>query len=223
MRLYLSDLSTLIWGDKSDFIRLIYKLCLSLKNRNSKKDMKLFIPKSHRVKHKILEFLSNERIKNGGSNRTKDYTFSLKEISKHINEKYDDVYSISDYLFYKKLVIFVKNDDEIENPFCWVSDDGIELFTSFSLINDGKLLNANLFNNCISGVFQIIVGIIAVLSILMNYQDSKIYNEKVSKLEQEVQLLKLNQSIVTKEKLKENNSSDTKKGYQKNIQTDDKK
>jgi hypothetical protein len=80
--------------------------------------MKLFIPRSHRVKHKILEFLSNQRMKNGGSNRTKDYTFSLKEISKHINEKYDDVYSISDYLFYKKLVIFVKNDDEIENPFC---------------------------------------------------------------------------------------------------------
>jgi hypothetical protein len=185
--------------------------------------MKLFIPRSHRVKHKILEFLSNQRMKNGGSNRTKDYTFSLKEISKHINEKYDDVYSISDYLFYKKLVIFVKNDDEIENPFCWVSDEGIELFTSFSLINDGKLLNANLFNSCISGIFQIIVGIIAVLSILMNYQDSKIYNEKVSRLEQEVQLLKLNQSIITKGKLKENNSSYIKKDYQKNIQTDNKK
>jgi hypothetical protein len=185
--------------------------------------MKLFIPRSHRVKHKILEFLAKERMKNGGLNKPKDYTFSLKQISKHINEKYEDVYSISDYLFYKKLVNFVKNDNEIENPFCWVTDEGIELFTSFSLINDGKLLNANLLNNCISGIFQIIIGIIAVLSIVLNYQDSKIYNEKVSKLEQEVQQLKLTQSMISKEKLKENNSSYNKKDYQKNIQTGDKK
>jgi len=184
--------------------------------------MKLFIPRSHRVKHKILGFLAKERMKNGGLDQPKDYTFSLKQISKHINEKYEDVYSISDYLFYKKLVHFVKNDNEIENPFCWVTDDGIELFSSFSIINDGKLLNANLFNNCISGIFQIIVGIIAVLSIVMNYQDSKIYNEKVSKLEQEVHLLKLNQSTISKDKLKENNSSYNKKDYQKNIQTGDK-
>ena len=105
--------------------------------------MKLFVPKSHRIKHKILEFLSKERMKNGGLNQTRDYTFCLKEISIIIGEKYEDVYSISDYLFYKKLVNFVNNDKEIENPYCWVSDTGIELFSSFSLINDGKLLNAN--------------------------------------------------------------------------------
>ena len=163
--------------------------------------MKIFVPKSHRIKHKILEFLSKERMKNGGLNRTEDYSFSLKEISKSINEKYEDVYSISDYLFYKKLVHFVKNENEIENPYCWVSDSGIELFTSFSLINEGKLLNANLFNNSISGVFQIIVGVIAVLSIVMNYQDSKIYNEKVSVLQSEVQILKTQLSELNKEKI----------------------
>ncbi len=185
--------------------------------------MKFITPKSHRIKHKILEFLSKERMKNGGLNQTKDYTFSLKEISEKIDEKYEDIYNISDYLFYKKLAHFKKNEEDIMNPYCWVSDEGIELYSSFSLINDGKLLNANLFNSCISVIFQIIVGIIAVLSILMNYQDSKIYNEKVSRLEQEVQLLKLNQSIITKGKLKENNSSYIKKDYQKNIQTDNKK
>lgn len=166
--------------------------------------MKIFAPKSHRIKHKILEFLSKERMKNGGLNPTKDFTFSLREISKRINEKYDDVYNIADYLFYKKLVHFVKNDTEIENPYCWVSDNGVELYSSFSLINDGKLLNVNLFNNSISGIFQIIVGVIAIISIVMNYQDSKIYNEKVSTLQSEVQILKTNLSILTKEKLIKN-------------------
>ena len=163
--------------------------------------MKLFVPKSHRIKHKILEFLSKERMKNGGLNQTRDYTFCLKEISIIIGEKYEDVYSISDYLFYKKLVNFVNNDKEIENPYCWVSDTGIELFSSFSLINDGKLLNANLLNNSISGVFQIIVGTIAFWSMVMNYQDSKIYNEKVSALQSEMVTLKTNLSILTAENL----------------------
>lgn len=53
--------------------------------------MKFITPKSHRIKHKILEFLSKERMKNGGLNQTKDYTFSLKEISEKIDEKYEDI------------------------------------------------------------------------------------------------------------------------------------
>ena len=66
--------------------------------------MKLFTSKSHRIKHNILKFLSKERMKNGGLNQTEKFTFSLKEISSQIGEKYSDVYIISDYLFYKKLV-----------------------------------------------------------------------------------------------------------------------
>ena len=51
--------------------------------------MKYLIPKSYRIKHKILKFLSKERMKNGGTNPTKDFTFSLREISEKIGEKYE--------------------------------------------------------------------------------------------------------------------------------------
>lgn len=133
------------------------------------------------------------------------------------------IYSISDYLFYKKLAHFKKNEEDIMNPYCWVSDEGIELYSSFSLINEGKLLNANLFNNSISGVFQIIVGIIAVLSIIMNYQDSKIYNERVSAMQREVNSIQLKLTIVSKEKLIEKNYSSNKKDNQAKTQNDNKK
>jgi hypothetical protein len=180
--------------------------------------MKFLIPKSYRVKHKMLKFLSKERMKDGGLNPVEKYRFSIKEVAKAINEKYEDLYDISDYLFYKNLVVFEKNEKEITNPFCWVSDEGIELYSSFELINKGKELNTNLFNSITSGIFTIIIGIIAIISIVMNYQDSKIYNEKVSTMHKELETMKTNQLISTKEMLDLKNSFQQSEYYQTNIQ-----
>lgn len=160
--------------------------------------MKYLIPKSYRVKHKILKFLSKERMKNGGKNPTEQYTFSLKEISLKIKEKYEDVYDISDYLFYKKLVNFEKNEKELMNPYCWVLDDGIELYTSFELINEGKKLNTNLISTITTSILTIVITVVAVLTIIVNYQDSKIYNTTVNKLYKKVDSLEKKQLILTK-------------------------
>ena len=141
--------------------------------------MKLFNPKSHRIKHNILKFLSKERMKNGGLNQTETFTFSLKEISEKIGEKYSDVYVISDYLFYKKLVHFIPNNEDIENPKCWVSDEGIEMYTSFSLINDGKVLNATLYSNLTSLIFTIVLGFITIFTVYTS-------EEKVTKIEKKI-------------------------------------
>lgn len=183
--------------------------------------MKYFTPKSYRVKHKILEFLSKERMKNGGKNPVSNYTFSLKEISDSINEDFNDVYSISDYLFFKKLVYCKRNDDELMNPYCFATDLGIEAYSSFSFINDGKLLQTTLFNNLSTGFFQIIVAIIAVVTIIFNYNDSKLYHEQVKSLEQEVEHLSIMLSEQSKETSTENTSDDTK-ADKTNVQTDDK-
>ena len=180
--------------------------------------MKLFIPKSHRIKHKILEFLSKERMKDGGKNPVSKYTFSLKEICASINEDFDDVYSISDYLYFKKLVHCTRNDNELMNPYCIVTDQGIEAYSSFSFINDGKLLQTTLFNNLSTGFFQIIVAIIAVVTIIFNYNDSKLYYEQVNRLEQKVEGLSIKLSEKSKEKSMESNSVDTKADYQTKIQ-----
>lgn len=179
--------------------------------------MKYFTPDSYRIKHKILEFLSKERMKKGGKNPASDFTFSLKEISESINENFDDVYSISDYLYFKKLVHCTRNDNELMNPYCFATDKGIEAYSSFSFINDGKLLQTTLFNNLSTGFFQIIVGIIAVTTIIFNYNDSKLYHETVENLEHEVKLLSSKLSELSK--LSEKNNYDhTKLDYKTNIQ-----
>gem|GEM_PF-3449347 len=183
--------------------------------------MKFFTPKSYRVKHKILEFLSKERMKNGGKNPVKEYTFSLKEISNSINEDFDDVYSISDYLFYKKLVYCTRNDDELMTPYCFATDKGVEAFSSFSFINDGKLLQTTLFNNLSTGFFQIIVGIIAIFTIILNYNDSKLYHQQVDNLDKRVERLSIKLSEQTKEKSAENNSNKLKADHQIDVQTGD--
>lgn len=160
-------------------------------------------------------------MKNGGKNPVAEYTFSLKKISDSINEDYNDVYSISDYLFYKKLVYCTRNDQELMNPYCFATDKGVEAYSSFSFINDGKLLQTTLFNNLSTGFFQIIVGIIAIVTIIFNYNDSKLYHEQVKMLEQEVRHLSIKLSEQSKEKSTENYSDKIKVNYQTNIQTDD--
>ncbi|MHA7943942.1 hypothetical protein ACJOV8_012775 [Formosa sp. 3Alg 14/1] len=180
--------------------------------------MKYFTPKSYRIKHKILEFLSKERMKNGGKNPVSEYTFSLKEVCSSINENFDDAYDIFDYLCFKKLVHCTRTDENLNNPYCYITEKGIETYSSFSFINDGKLLQTTLFNNLSTGFFQIIVGIIAVVTILFNYNDSKLYHEQVKNIEQEVEHL----SKKLSEKSVENNSDDTNSDYQTNVQTHDK-
>jgi len=183
--------------------------------------MKYFTPKSYRIKHKILEFLSKERMKNAGQNPASEFTFPLRKISEIINEDFEDVYSISDYLFYKKLVHCRPNYDDLENPYCFATNLGVEAYSSFSFINDGKLLQTTLFNNLSTGFFQIIVAIIAVATILFNYNDSKLYHEQVKNLEREVESLSIKLLEQSTEKSTENNSDDTKADYQTNAQTDD--
>jgi prefoldin subunit 5 len=185
--------------------------------------MKYLIPKSYRVKHKILKFLSKERMKNGGENDVEDFTFSLKEISKEIGEKYEDVYDISDYLFYKKLLHFIKNENELMNPSCWVLDDGIELYSSFELINEGKKLNTTLISTITTSFLTVVVTVIAFLTIQMNYQDSKIYNVAVSKLYKKVDSLESEQLKTTKKILDLENSVQQMEYYQTNTQKTDKK
>ncbi|WP_158730325.1 hypothetical protein [Flavobacterium sp. I-STPA6A] len=172
--------------------------------------MKLLTPKSHRIKHEILEFLSKERMKNGGLNQTKDFTFSLKEISTRIGERYSDVYIISDYLFYKKLVHFIINDEDVKNPQCWVSDEGIELYTSFSLINDGKILNANLYSNLTSIIFTIILGSITMYTVYSSDKNTKEVEKKVNELEKRNILNEQRLLNLSKELLKEKNPKTSK-------------
>ena len=185
--------------------------------------MKIFLPKSHRIKHKVLKFLSKERMKNGGINNIDKYTFSLREIAKEINEKYVDIYEITDYLFYKKLVVSVKNENELINPKLWVTNEGIELYTSFELINDGKVLNLNLYSNMVSILFTIILGFITIFTVVYNKDKSKELDMKMNQLKSKNIHLEQELLNLSKKMLEIRNYVQQKVDYQTNIQTDDKK
>jgi len=184
--------------------------------------MKLFIPKSYKVRDKILETLAKKRHSLEPIKDIKDCKLSIKEISKLINEDFEYVSFQLDYLFYSKLIHSFKNSEDLTNPYNSISDEGLSSFSSKSILNDGKLLQSSIFNNITSGLFQIIVGIIAVVSICMNYQDSKLYNEKVNTMQKDMDSIQLKLLMLTKEKSTENNFYDTKADYQTNSQTDDK-
>ena len=160
-------------------------------------------------------------MKNGGKNPVNEYTFSLKQISDSINENFEDVYSISDYLFYKKLVYCTRNDSELMNPYCFATDKGVEAYSSFSFINDGKLLQTTLFNNLSTGFFQIIVGLIAIFTIILNYNDSKLYHEQVDHLEKKVERLSFKLSEQSKTKSTKNKTNQTEADSLTKVQTDD--
>lgn len=183
--------------------------------------MKYLIPKSYRVKHKILKFLSKERMKNGGKNPVEQYTFSLKEISSKINEKYEDVYEISDYLFYKNLLHFKKNETELMNPYCCILDDGIELYSSFELINEGKTLNTNLYSNITSIIFTIILGLITMFTVFTSENKSKEFESRLNELKNQNILIEKELLEKSKKILNLENSFQQMEYYQTNIQKND--
>jgi len=183
--------------------------------------MKYFTPKSYRVRHKILEFLSNERMKNGGLNPPKEWKFTLKEICENINEDFKDVNIQLDYLFYKKLIHCSKNESEITNPYCFASDDGITLFSSKSILNDGLLFGSSIFNNISTGFFQIIIAIATIISLWLTFSESNKLSDKVDKLEQQLKQTELNLKESKPTCQIQNNYDDTKANYQTKPQNDE--
>lgn len=175
--------------------------------------MKNFTPKSYRVRHKTLMFLtkiSTDNSKNGFA--------SIKEISKNIKEKELDIDLQLNILWSKKLVAIKK--ENAENTYT-ASTEGISEASSMNILNDGKLLNSTIFNNISSGFFQIVVGIIAIITIYYNFNDSKTYHEEVKSLKQEIEGLTIKISERATARSTENNFNDTKANYPTNVQTDD--
>ena len=180
--------------------------------------MKYLIPKSYRIKHKMLGFLSEERMKNGGLNPVEQYTFSLRYISEKIGEKYEDIYIMSDYLFYKDLLHFKKNESELMNPYCWVLDSGIELYSSFDLMNKGKELNTNLYSNIVSIFSTLILGGITIYSVYTNNTNSTKHKKEINRLEKKIETNESNQLLLTNKILSLENYFLQMKDYQTNIQ-----
>lgn len=159
--------------------------------------MNLFAPKSYIIKHKILDFLCTEKMKNGGMNPQKDYEFTISEISDKIGYSFEDINNNLDYLYYKKYIHTKKNDNEKTNPYCFALDKGVESNSFKEIINKGKSIQSSVFNNFASGFFQIIVGLIAVFSFIITMSNNnnqkkeiELLNKKLESEQEEIKELK---------------------------------
>lgn len=178
--------------------------------------MKYFIPKSYLIRHKILEFSSKERMKNGGLNPPEEWRYTIKQICKNIGENFNDVNIQLDYLFYKKLINCNKNESELTNPFCFATDEGVTLFSSKSILNDGLLFRANVFSNISTGFFQIIIAFATLISLWLSFIQSNKLAKKLDRLELHIEQSELNLKELKSTYHTKNNSGSTKEDYQIN-------
>jgi hypothetical protein len=160
-------------------------------------------------------------MKNGGNNPSKEWKFTIKEICENIDENLKDVNIQLDYLFYKKLFHCNKNETELTNPYCFATDDGITLFSSKSILNDGLLFGSSVFNNISTGFFQIIIAVATIFSLWLTFYESNKLSDKVDKLEKQLKQTELHLKRPKSDFQNQNNSDDTKADYQTNFQTDD--
>lgn len=150
----------------------------------------MIIPKSHRTRHKILQYLLEQRNEHQiRYNSIDNAKFTIDEISdatgihrKHIDEQLN-------VLWENKLVINIPDNKYPNNPALTkylILPSGMSLASSKSILNEGKILNSQLFNNYASGIFQIIVGIIAIWTIYQNVTTINILRTENQKLQNEV-------------------------------------
>ena len=104
------------------------------------------------------------------------------------------------------------------NPYCWVLDDGIESYSSFELINEGKTLNTNLYSNLTSIIFTIILGSITMFTVFTSENKSKEFESKLNELNTQNILIEKELLEKSKKILNLENSVQQMEYYQTNIQ-----
>lgn len=146
--------------------------------------------------------------------------YTIEEIAKAIKAKPDKVDEQLNFLWFKKYVFDVHSDNGTK---FMISPEGQSVASSMEYLNEGKRLNAELFNNFSSGIFQIIVGITALISLIINIDTIVNLKTELSTVKQEVARTSELLEGLTKDDSIQNNVVDTKEENQTSFQTDDKK
>lgn len=93
--------------------------------------------------------------------------------------------------------------------------------SSMEFLNEGKRLNAELFNNFSSGIFQVIVGLTALISLIFNIETILNLKTELSTVKRETARTSKLLEELTKDDLIEGHSSDTTVNHQTNFQNPD--
>lgn len=125
----------------------------------------MFIPKSYKTRDKILSFLCKAR--DGKSEQDPKFydsiAFSIQQIATELKLNEKEVSEQLDFLFKSK-------DIHVRSGLgtFMATPEGLATNAERKFINEGKILNSQLYNNYASTVFQLLTGVSLVLSIFIN-------------------------------------------------------
>jgi hypothetical protein len=160
----------------------------------------MLVPKLYRIRHNILQLLTDKRSEQQLHNlHVEKSQLTIEEISTLLQYSIKSVDQQLNVLWengevQNVIAQGIKNNHY--NTKYMVLSKGISTASSKAILNEGKAINAQLFNNYSSGLFQIIAGIIAIWTIVQN-------TTSIAKLEIQSENLK----TITKEIQKDINRS----------------
>lgn len=170
----------------------------------------MIIPKSYKVRHEVLQFLSGKRSEQIFQKLPIEKAmYTIDEISKEIGFDRRVIDQQLNVLWEKEEVVNQIDPVDLTLTKYLIPPRGISTVSSKAILNDGKIINSQLFNNYAYGLFQIIVGIIAIFTLYqgmttidamklesnkMQLQINSIVKES-SNLKNEVRILRNTQTI----------------------------
>jgi hypothetical protein len=146
----------------------------------------MLVPKSHKVRHQVLKFLSDKR-KNTDMKTfdSANSAFTTSEIATGIRFERGLVDEQLDVLYHNKEVDVIHKDRE-ENKF-FINEKGFATVSSQTILNDGKVINSQLYNNYASTIFQVLTGLTALATIVINFASVTDLKEENKQIRQQIE------------------------------------
>lgn len=124
----------------------------------------MLTPKKHRIRHKILVYLTEKRRVQQANNKSEaEAQSTIDEIATAIKAHWTDVDEQLDVLWHEKSVVSINVKPDRKYM---VNAEGIALAASFQILYDGMIIRSQIFNNYASGIFQVIAGLIALFTVI---------------------------------------------------------
>jgi hypothetical protein len=179
----------------------------------------IFIPTSYRVRQQVLKVLFEQWQSGDAKNLSApNRAITKEEISKKGRLNIKDVDQQLDYLFTTEDIHVIGGGDE--PPKYIILPEGMHTYASRVFINDGKLLNSQIYNNYLNAIFQGTVAVIALIAIKQSFTTvedlkaaNKLLSTEVSHISTELRELRISAQA-------QSSSVDTKAKNQTNPQTD---
>lgn len=145
----------------------------------------MLIPKSHKIRHEVLKVLSDKRKSMDMKTFRDDAAMTLTEIVIAVKRDRKDVDEQLDVLYHSKDIDAIKRK-EGENSF-FISEKGFATAAANTILNDGKVVNSQLYNNYASAAFQILTGLTALATIIFSFATVTDLQNENSELKKELE------------------------------------